>query len=128
MKYTLLLQSPPEKRSLHLSAIKFARALVESGHTITRLFFYAEAVRCANTNNVPPQDEPSIEEQWRDFQREYQIDAVVCITAALQRGILDKKEADRYQKPGVTLVDGFQLAGLGQLAEACHQSDRVVSF
>lgn len=128
MKYTLILQAAPENRSLHLSAIKFARALVESGHTIIRLFFYCDAVRCANSNTVPPQDESSVEQQWRSFQHEYHVEAVVCIAAALQRGILDQQEADRYQKPGVTLFDSFQLAGLGQLAEACHQSDRVVSF
>lgn len=128
MKYTLVLQSAPENRSLHLSAINFARALVESGHTITRLFFYNDAVRCASSNTVPPQDELSIEQQWRDFQSEYGIDAVVCIAAALQRGILDRNEADRYQKQGVTLFENYQLAGLGQLAEACRLSDRVVSF
>lgn len=128
MRYTILLQTGPESRSLHLSALKFARALVEAGHTITRLFFYNDAVRCANANTVPPQDELSIEQQWHQFRKEHHIDAVVCIAAALQRGILDQKEAERYQKQSVTLSTGFELGGLGQLAEACHLSDRVVSF
>ncbi len=128
MKYTIFLQTGPENRSIHLSALKFARALIEAGHTITRLFFYNDAVRCANANTVSPQDEPSIEQQWSRFRKEYNIDTVVCIAAALQHGILDHKEAERYQKLGVTLSSDFHLGGLGQLAEACHLSDRVVSF
>ena len=56
------------------------------------------------------------------------LDAVVCIAAALRRGILNQDEASRYEKPGHNLAEGYDLSGLGQLIEAASVSDRIVSF
>ena len=53
---------------------------------------------------------------------------VVCIAAALKRGILNQEEAERYEKPAHNLRDGFAISGLGQLVDAALMSDRLITF
>ena len=48
--------------------------------------------------------------------------------AAVRRGVLDANEAQRYEKPGHNLHEGFELSGLGQLTEAAIVSDRMITF
>ena len=66
--------------------------------------------------------------QWRAFIETHQLDAVVCIAAALRRGVLDEAEANRYQRPAVNLPKPWELSGLGQLHEAAQVADRLVCF
>ncbi|MCK5275745.1 MAG: DsrE family protein, partial [Alphaproteobacteria bacterium] len=48
---------------------------------------------------------------------EHNLDLVVCVAAALRRGIKDD-----------ILAPGFRISGLGQLIEAGIVSDRLVTF
>ncbi len=128
MKFTLAIYGAPSNTQAAHSALQFARALITQGHTLYRLFFYADGVYNASTLITPPQDEINLPLQWQQFIHEHQLDAVVCIAAALRRGILDKTEAARYQKSASNLNDCFELSGLGQLIEAAIASDRVVAF
>jgi len=45
------------------------------------------------------------------------VDLVVCVAAALRRGIVDD-----------VLAKGFRISGLGQLVESAIRSDRLVVF
>lgn len=128
MKYTIVIQCSAERRSLHRSAIEFARAALAAGHEIERLFFYGEGVLIANGASVYAQDETDLLNSWRTLIADYQLDAVVCVAAAIKRGILDEAESQRYAKSAALLPEGFVLSGLGQLVEAMAISDRVVSF
>lgn len=109
-------------------ALRFAQAAVAQGHEIERVFFYQEGVLNASSNLVVAQDQQDIAQQWQVFIKEQQIDAVVCIAAALRRGVLDQAEAQRYQRDGANLAEGFQLSGLGQLHDGLQQADRFISF
>lgn len=109
-------------------ALRFAQALLAEGHEIVRVFFYQEGVLTASSNLVVAQDQQDIAQQWQAFIQQHQLDAVVCIAAALRRGVLDQAEAQRYQRAAVNLAEGYQLSGLGQLHDALQQADRVVSF
>ncbi|MCY1175138.1 putative sulfurtransferase DsrE [compost metagenome] len=60
--------------------------------------------------------------------RKHQLDGVVCIAAALRRGVLNPEEARRYERPAANLAEGWELSGLGQLHEAAQMADRLVSF
>lgn len=93
-----------------------------------RLFFYQDGVHSASANVVAPQDELDVPAQWRAFVTEHQLDAVVCIAAALRRGVLNAEEAQRYQRPAVNLPAPWELSGLGQLHEAAQTADRLVCF
>jgi tRNA 2-thiouridine synthesizing protein D len=110
------------------SAFQFAKAALEKGHEIFRVFFYHDGVNVGTRFSVPPQDDRNITEQWADLAKEHDLDLVVCIAAAQRRGILDENEAKRQGKDGNNIAPGFRISGLGQLIEAGIQSERMVIF
>ncbi|MNN64281.1 putative sulfurtransferase DsrE [compost metagenome] len=74
------------------------------------------------------QDVLDVAASWTRFVRDNQLDGVVCIAAALRRGVLNEEEANRYSRPAATLQAPWELSGLGQLHEATQQADRLVCF
>lgn len=127
MKFAIAVFSPAHAPSSR-RALRFAQAALDGGHEIIRLFFYQDGVHSASANVVAPQDETDIAAQWRDFVNQRQLDAVVCIAAALRRGVLNDQEANRYQRPASNLPAPWELSGLGQLHEAAQLADRLVCF
>ncbi len=109
-------------------ALRFAQAVLAAGHEIVRVFFYQEGVLTASSNLVVAQDQVDIAQQWQALIAEHKLDAVVCIAAALRRGVLDQVEAQRYQRDAVNLAEGCELSGLGQLHDGLQQADRSISF
>ncbi|GAB0151600.1 MULTISPECIES: sulfurtransferase complex subunit TusD [Marinobacterium] len=128
MKFTLVIHSAPYQSASADTALRFARALLASGHELYRVFFYRDGVHNASALASPPRDEQSVPLAWQLLAQEHQLDLVVCIAAAVRRGVLDENEAKRYEKPAANLAPGFELSGLGQLSEALIQSDRVITF
>ena len=128
MKYALAIYGAPGSSQSGQTALNFARALLAKGHSISRLFFYKDGVHNASQLASPPQDEQDLPEQWQALVQEHRLDAVVCIAAALRRGVIDSSEAERYQKPAHNLREHFQLSGLGQLVDASLEADRIVTF
>lgn len=106
----------------------FARAVLSSGHQISRLFFYRDAVQVASHLGVQPQDEQDVAAEWRQFITDHQLDAVVCIAAALRRGILDEAESARWGRPAANAAAPWVLSGLGQWVDALQTADRAVTF
>ena len=94
MKFAIALFSAPHAPSSR-RALLFAQAALAGGHEIVRLFFYQDGVHSASSSVVTPQDEQDLPRQWADFVSEHQLDGVVCIAAALRRGVLDDEEAQR---------------------------------
>lgn len=127
MKFAIAVFAPAHAPASR-RALRFAQAVLADGHEIVRLFFYQEGVHSASGNVVFPQDECDIAAQWRAFIESTQLDAVVCIAAALRRGILDEQEAGRYSRPAANLPAPWVLSGLGQFHEAAQVADRLVSF
>ncbi|WP_412462074.1 sulfurtransferase complex subunit TusD [Pseudomonas sp. SC11] len=127
MKFAIAVFSPAHAPSSR-RALRFAEAVLDGGHQIARLFFYQDGVHSTSNTIVFPQDERDVAAQWRAFVSDNQLDAVVCIAAALRRGVLDEAEANRYQRPAVNLSEPWELSGLGQLHEAAQVADRLVCF
>jgi len=127
MKFAIALFSAPHKPEAR-RALRFAQAVIAGGHEIVHLFLYQEGVHSASNNIVMAQDEMDIAGQWRQFIKEKQLDAVVCIASALRRGLLDTDEANRYGRTAANLNHPWILSGLGQLHEAIQQADRLVCF
>ena len=128
MKFSIVIQSSPFSRQSTATAYRFAKTLLEEGHELFRVFFYSDAVLLANDLVSPAQDEQQLPQIWQELGKKYELDLVVCIAAAVRRGVLDTNEAKRYEKAADNLSPGFELSGLGQLAEAIAVSDRVVTF
>lgn len=128
MIFSLVILAAPGVSQGSASALQFAQCLIGQGHQLHRLFFYGDGVHNATILAAPPQDELDLPRQWQDLIREHKLDAVVCIAAAIRRGLVDETEATRYSKSAANLAAEFQLSGLGQLVDACVHSDRVVTF
>ena len=121
MHISILVQgSPTSTRACH-SALAFAESVADSEHNLFRVFFYQEAVTIGARHFDAPPDEPNLQTQWLALSKQYDIELVICVSAAQRRGI---SQADDHD----TVADGFIVSGLGQLIEAMLESDRLVSF
>lgn len=128
MIFAIVVHAAPGQHQGAETALRFARAVIESGHSIYRVFFYRDGVHNGSALTCLPQDEYNIPQQWQALAQEHDLDLVVCIAAAVRRGILDANEARRYERSGFNLADGFELSGLGQLIDASLHADRVITF
>lgn len=127
MNFAIALLAGPQDPAAR-SALQFSRAVLASGHQISRLFFYRDAVLVASQLGVQPQDEHDISTEWRQFIQDNQLDAVVCIAAALRRGVLDDAEANRWNRPAANTAAPWVLSGLGQWVDAMQTADRAITF
>lgn len=128
MKFALLVNAAPYSSQGAASALRFARAVLAKEHSIERVFFFRDGVHCANQLAVAPQDERNVPAEWQQFCVLHQLDAVVCVSAAIRRGVTDERESRRHELPSANLANGMIIAGLGQLADALINADRVITF
>ncbi len=117
MKFGILVNEGPYNHQAADTAYQFAKAAIDKGHEIHRVFFYHDGVNNASKLTQPPQDDRNIVNRWSKLAEEHGVDLVVCVAAALRRGIVDEN-----------LATGFRISGLGQLVESGIQADRLVTF
>lgn len=127
MKFAIAVHCPPHAPAAR-RALRFAQAVLEGGHEIVRLFFYQDGVHNACSAIVTPQDEINIAREWEDFIHKHQLDSVVCIAAALRRGVLNPAEAERHERQAACVTPPWELSGLGQLHDAVQAADRLICF
>ncbi len=128
MKFSVVVYSSPYSSEAARTALQFSKAVLLQGHEIYRLFFFGDGAHNANRLTVTPQDEINIQQEWNSFITQNDIDAVICVTSALRRGVLDVETAKRHGKDGASMLDGFEISGLGQLVDAVTNSDRIINF
>lgn len=117
MKFGILVSEGPYTHQASDSAYLFCKAALEKGHEIHRVFFYHDGVNNATKRTEPPQDDRHVVNRWSKLAADHGIDLVVCVAAALRRGIHDD-----------LLAPGFRISGLGQLVESGIQADRLLTF
>lgn len=117
MKLGILINEGPFTHQASDSAYRFVVAALAKGHEIYRVFFYNDGVFNSNKLSEPQTDDRNLVALWSDLGEQQGIDLVVCVAAALRRGIKDE-----------VLEKGFRISGLGQLVEAGIQADRLVVF
>lgn len=128
MKFTIQVNEGPYTHQAADSAYLFAKAALEKGHEIYRVFFYHDGVNNATRLTTPPQDDRNVVKRWSELAEKHNVDLVVCVAAAQRRGIADADEAKRNGKDADNIAPGFRISGLGQLIEGGIQSDRLVVF
>ena len=128
MKFGILINEGPYQHQASDSAYKFIEAALEAGHEIFRVFFYHDGVNNGTRLSTPPQDDRNVIKRWSELAEKHGLDLVVCVAAAQRRGIADADEAKRNGKDADNIAPGFRISGLGQLIEACIQSDRHLTF
>ena len=117
MKFGIVVNEGPYQHPASDSAYLFCKAAIAKGHEVSRVFFYHDGVNNATRLTEPPQDDRNVVERWSKLAEEHGVDLVVCVAAALRRGIRDEN-----------LMTGFRISGLGQLVEVGIQADRLVTF
>lgn len=117
MKFGILINEGPYQHQASDTAYLFCKAALAKGHEISRVFFYNDGVNNSSKLTEPPQDDRNIVQRWSKMAEENGVDLVVCVAAALRRGIRDEN-----------LAAGFRISGLGQLVEVGIQADRLVVF
>jgi tRNA 2-thiouridine synthesizing protein D len=117
MKIGILVNEGPFTHQASDSAYRFAKAAIDKGHEVPRVFFYNDGVFNANKLSEPQSDDRNLVALWSELGKAHDIDLVVCIAAALRRGIKED-----------VLKEGFRISGLGQLVESGIQNDRLVVF
>lgn len=126
--FSLLVTANPYSAQGQFSALRFAKEIIEQGHSIKRVFFYGDGVLVASRLNCPPSDEINLTKSWAKLAIEKDVELIVCVTAALKRGVVNQAQAERNALTGENLDPAFEISGLGQLTEAMIESDRLVSF
>lgn len=117
MKFAIMIKQGPFTHQASDTAYRFTVAALAKGHEIYRVFFYNDGVYNSNKLSEPQTDDRNLVSLWSDLAAEHSLDLVVCIAAALRRGMKEE-----------ILADGFRISGLGQLVEAGIQADRTIVF
>lgn len=60
-------------------------------------FFYHDGIYHALKWASPPDDEISIFKNWSELAQKYDLDLVVCISAAQRRGLINENVADGFR-------------------------------
>lgn len=128
MRLGIVVTSAPGSHQAADSAWQFARAALERGHQVERVFFYQDGVHNGTRLAVPPADERDLPALWSGLAAAHGVDLVLCVNSAQRRGVLDRDEARRAGKDGQNIAAGFRIGGLGQLVEMGHRCDRVITF
>ena len=115
LRIDLLIQGGPLATPAANTALAFAKAAVDAGHSVGRAFFYKEAVAIGNRL---ADDKHGLRAAWLEFGGRNGVELVLCVSAAERRGVVERH----------TLAEGFLLRGLGVLVETMAESDRLVSF
>ncbi len=117
MKFAIMIKQGPYTHQASDTAYRFTVAALAKGHEIYRVFFYNDGVYNSNKLSEPQTDDRNLVSLWSELAAEHKLDLVVCIAAALRRGMKEE-----------ILADGFRISGLGQLVEAGIQADRTIVF
>lgn len=117
MKFAILVNEGPFNHQASDSAFQFAKAALEKGHEVLRVFFYYDGVNNGNKHSAPQSDDRNVVMRWSKLAEQYALDLSVCVAAGLRRGIKDE-----------VLAPGFRITGLGQLIEAGIDADRTIVF
>ncbi|WP_101675696.1 sulfurtransferase complex subunit TusD [Alloalcanivorax mobilis] len=127
MRFSVLVTAGPQ-RPAALTGLRTVEAVLRSRHQLHCVFFYGEGVHLANRLARRDDDAVCVPRDWQRLVETRALPAVVCVGAALRRGVTDAAEAHRAGLHGDNLAPGFRLAGLGDWVEALRGSERVVHF
>lgn len=126
--FSLIITGAPYSSQAPQTALDFAKAVIESGHRIDRVFLYGDGVHLASALIAPPSDEFHLPKSWSEFLSEHNIPAVACIASALRRGLVNEQEQERYELTASNLLPAFEIAGLGEWVESTVKSTRTLYF
>ncbi len=121
MNRVLLLLTEPMTSPLAWHGVALAKELINQNKAVD-VFFYQDAAGIANRLTWRPSDEHSLTTEWQSLP----IERRVCVSTALARGITDPDNAARHDLSSENIAEGFNLVGLGELADLMLHATRVI--
>ncbi|MFG0605584.1 sulfurtransferase complex subunit TusD [Vibrio mimicus] len=128
LTYTLVVNGPQYGTQSARNAYLFAKMLIAKGHTLKSVFFYQDGVLNGSATHVPANDEFDLLQGWQTLAQAHNVQLETCVAAALRRGVVSEQEAQQHGLSSHNLASHFTQAGLGSLAQALLEQDRVVQF
>ncbi len=132
-EYSILITTSPFHGDTAMRALAFIQGVIDNGDTVNNVFFYSDGVYHTNNMMLRSGDELYVLDQWKALSEQHNVALLVCITAAIKRGIVSEGEAiengiTQNGSPMVNLSAPFQQAGLGEFFTALHNCNKVVQF
>lgn len=127
-RFTVIVNKAPFDKQGNYSALRFCRAILESEHSLSSVFFYQSGVNAANSFLSGHSDEISLLTEWQTLYSEHKVPLLVCVSAANRRGVISQDDAAETDRKHFNLTNPFTSSGLGELTELMAGSDRVVQF
>ncbi len=128
IKFAIKISGSPYHSQASDTGYHFIAAALRKGYGIYRVFFYGDGIYNALRYASPPTDEREIVKRWSLLAQEFDLDLVVCVSAAQRRGLLGEEENKLLGGRESDLAEGFRISGLGQWVEAMLEADRVLVF
>ena len=128
MNYCFTVTAPPYLSENHETAFYVCEAVLSAGHSVSQIFFYADAVTIANTLTVPHQNETNWQQGWLELAAKYEFELIVCVAAALRRGVVNDQEAANNGLSAANCHPGFIISGLGEWVTATALAERHLVF
>lgn len=116
---TLLITAAPESLGAK-NALNYAKNYDKT--TPLKVFFYGDGAYVANGLRFFA-DDTDIADDWVSLSKAHGFDLLVCVSAALARGICDDSNAKRHHLPTHNLKEGFFLVGLSEFAMMINEGD-----
>lgn len=128
MKFNILVNEGPFTHQASDTAYQFAKAALDSGHEVIRVFFYHDGVHNATRLSSPPVDDRDVISRWVQLADDHNVELTICIAASLRRGVLNEDSARLSDKNVANLDEHFKVAGFGHFIEGAMVADRTLVF
>ncbi len=128
MKFNILVSEAPFTHQASDTAYQFAKAAIECGHEVIRVFFYHDGVHNATRFASPPADDRNVVSRWVQLAKNNNIDLAICVAASLRRGVLSQETARQVGSSIANLDENFKVAGFGHFIEGTIIADRTLVF
>ena len=120
---TLLLITSAPTSIYAWHALGLAQAL-QAKNQAFRVFFYQDGVSVANALQWTPDDQRHLTEEWQKAGHSLTGLCQCCLGSGYYRS----GQCKRHQISQHNLAQGFELVGLGELADAVQSAQRLVQF
>jgi tRNA 2-thiouridine synthesizing protein D len=127
-EYSILITSSPFQGDTALRALAFVQGAIDNGDIVNNVFFYSDGVHHCNSLMLKTGDELFAYDGWKALAADHNVKLMVCITAAVKRGIVSEMEAKENGIAQANLTAPFEQAGLGEFFAALHNCNRLVQF
>jgi tRNA 2-thiouridine synthesizing protein D len=127
-EFSILITSSPFHGDSAMRALAFINGVIANGDKVNNIFFYSDGVYHANSLMLDTGDAFSTYKAWSKLSTEHDVTLLVCITAAVKRGIVSQQEADDNGIGFANLQSPFVQAGLGEFFTSLHSCNNLVQF